>query len=268
MGKQPIDFTYHSHTYRCGHAVGEDYEYAEKAIEAGLKILGYTDHVILPDLTQRNMRGKPEELEGYIQSVNSLKEKYKDKLEIHLGFEAEYFGERYLDYYRSLLRDKVEYLILGQHCFLWGDKFVFYGGSYDDTEALERYGDDLIAGMESGLFTYVCHPDVFMAWYPLWNDRCDKLAHRICQKAVELDMPLELNMGCSYRPSFRQRRDYLYPHPRFWKVVGQYPVKTIIGMDTHSPQWLVDGDVAWFLRFAERNKLNLIDRIEFKNPFK
>ena len=35
---------YHTHTRRCGHAVGEDREYAEAAVQAGLKILGFSDH--------------------------------------------------------------------------------------------------------------------------------------------------------------------------------------------------------------------------------
>ena len=39
---------YHTHTYRCGHAVGEDREYVEKAIERGLQVLGFSDHVPMP----------------------------------------------------------------------------------------------------------------------------------------------------------------------------------------------------------------------------
>ena len=35
---------YHTHTTRCKHASGEDREYVEKAIESGLKILGFSDH--------------------------------------------------------------------------------------------------------------------------------------------------------------------------------------------------------------------------------
>ena len=39
---------YHTHTYRCGHAVGEDRQYVETAIERGLKVLGFSDHVPMP----------------------------------------------------------------------------------------------------------------------------------------------------------------------------------------------------------------------------
>ena len=35
---------YHTHTTRCQHAFGEDREYVEEAIRAGLRILGFSDH--------------------------------------------------------------------------------------------------------------------------------------------------------------------------------------------------------------------------------
>ena len=39
---------YHTHTYRCGHAVGEDREYVETAIARGLKTLGFSEHIPMP----------------------------------------------------------------------------------------------------------------------------------------------------------------------------------------------------------------------------
>ena len=60
---------YHTHTARCGHAWGSDREYAESALAAGLKILGFSDHTPYDffDSEPRNrpMRMRPEELPGY-----------------------------------------------------------------------------------------------------------------------------------------------------------------------------------------------------------
>ena len=39
-----IKRNYHTHTKRCGHAIGEDEEYVVNAIEAGLTDLGFSDH--------------------------------------------------------------------------------------------------------------------------------------------------------------------------------------------------------------------------------
>ena len=37
-------FNYHSHTSRCGHAVGTDEEYVKAAIAAGYQKMGFSDH--------------------------------------------------------------------------------------------------------------------------------------------------------------------------------------------------------------------------------
>ena len=55
MVDRPLGYTYHSHTFRCGHAVGTDEEYVKKAIEGHYEILGFSDHVMLPNQSQPGM---------------------------------------------------------------------------------------------------------------------------------------------------------------------------------------------------------------------
>ena len=56
---------YHTHTFRCGHARGEEREYIEKAFAEGLTTLGFSDHVPMPfpDGFQSHFRCKIEKLE-------------------------------------------------------------------------------------------------------------------------------------------------------------------------------------------------------------
>ena len=35
---------YHTHTYRCKHAMGNDEHIVKRAIDAGIDILGFSDH--------------------------------------------------------------------------------------------------------------------------------------------------------------------------------------------------------------------------------
>ena len=74
---------YHTHTYRCGHAVGSEREYVEKAIELGFTELGFSEHAPMPfpdNLPKQNldrllaMRLKLHETEDYIESLLSLRE--------------------------------------------------------------------------------------------------------------------------------------------------------------------------------------------------
>ena len=122
---------------------------------SSLKEMGFSDHIILPNHSQNGIRGDYSLFNDYISSINSLKEKYKDKILLHVGFEAEYFKE-YESYYRSLLEEgKIEYLILGQHCHINKEtnQLQFYDYHNLDLIALENYKTDLINGMKCGLYS-------------------------------------------------------------------------------------------------------------------
>ena len=113
-----IKYNYHTHTKRCGHAKGEDEEYVLRAIDDGYKVLGFSDHVMLPGIVQEKVRGNYEELENYVDSINDLRKKYEDKITIYCGFECEYF-DKFVSYYQRLLKEKIaDYLILGQHFYM------------------------------------------------------------------------------------------------------------------------------------------------------
>ena len=66
---------YHTHTWRCRHANGTEREYVERAIEGGLKILGFSDHspYPFPDGYDSGMRMRLDQVEGYIDTVLALK---------------------------------------------------------------------------------------------------------------------------------------------------------------------------------------------------
>ena len=146
-----IDYSYHTHTYRCGHADGKEEEYVLAAINAGYKVIGFTDHIFIDGFIQPGIRGDYDELDDYINTVNQLKEKYKDQIEIKLGFESEY-APHLKDYYKYLLEEKgVDYLINGQHLFLEADNTFRWVGQYEDKYfALNKYVNYVIEAMASG----------------------------------------------------------------------------------------------------------------------
>lgn len=84
---------YHTHTWRCRHADGTEREYVERAIEGGLKILGFSDHspYPFPEGYDSGMRMRLDQVEGYVDTVLALKKEYDKDIEIHLGLETEYF---------------------------------------------------------------------------------------------------------------------------------------------------------------------------------
>ena len=265
---QKIDYCYHTHTTRCSHAIGTDEEYVLEAIKAGLKVIGFSDHVFLPGLSQPNIRGNHSQLDEYVASIRALKEKYKDQIEILVGFEAEYL-EEFIPYYQELLQSgKIDYLIQGQHIYLDNHEIRWYFVNKDDEEKIELYLTHLIKGMETGLFSYIAHPDFFASGMTHWSEFATNITKRLCEAAVKYDVPLEFNLGgfrYPYEKFYPGKNNLRYPSMDFWKIVSEYPVKVFIGPDAHRPNVVSDDkEIEFALNKVKELNLNLQTRINKK----
>lgn len=229
------NYCYHSHTSRCGHAIGTDEEYVLSAIKCGFKEFGFADHVMWPNHKQPGIRGDYELINNYFSSILLLKEKYKEQVNLHVGFECEYVP-LYKDYYKSLLEDTpVEYLILGQHCFINEEnKIEWYFSPNTPNECVTHYAKDLIEGMKTGLFLYVAHPDTYVTCFKKWNPFLEEIAHMICKAAEETNTPLEINVG--KRVTVKDDGNLVYPCEEFWKVASNYKIKVYVSGDFHNAQ--------------------------------
>ena len=131
----------HTHTTRCQHAKGEDRAYVEKAIEAGYDVLGFSDHapyVFKGDYVSP-IRMRLEELEGYVDSVLSLKKEYAKDIEVYCGLEMEYFPRLFDKTMVEIDKYPIDWMILGQHfdddedgwlAGMQGNPAVFDGSDY------------------------------------------------------------------------------------------------------------------------------------------
>lgn len=258
---------YHTHTFRCGHA-GEfkDEEYVLAAIKNGFETLGFSDHIMLPGISQEGIRGDYSLLDDYVNSINSLKEDYKNKIKIHLGFEAEALPEFY-NYYNELLStNKIEYLILGNHSYYENNQLVSYFMNSDMLyEDLEKYTNLLIDAMSTGLFKYVAHPDLFMKYFNTWDEQLIEVTNRICDASFKYDIPLEINLACCFDrvPNIGIKEVFKYPYIEFWKIVETKGCKVIVGVDAHKPtRFDRTQNVVDYTLNALNLNLNLIDKIE------
>ena len=73
----------HTHTKRCNHALGEDREYVEAAIKAGLKVLGFSDHCpfVFEDGHISPIRMLPSQVDDYFTSIDKLKKECAEWIE-------------------------------------------------------------------------------------------------------------------------------------------------------------------------------------------
>lgn len=250
----------HTHTKRCRHAAGEDREYVQRAIDGGLKTIGFSDHApfMFPDGHQSRYRVPVEEAEEYIKSINALKEEFKHKIDIKVGFEMEYYPRYFKDMLKYVCSLGIEYLILGQH-FIRNEEI----GSCDDClteQLLCEYVDTVIEGMKSGVFTYVAHPDMFK--YTENIEVYKREMRRLCRAAKELGVPLELNFL-----GIRGKRHY--PNSLFWQVAGEERVSVVFGFDAHLPKDAYDSESLKIAKqIVAENGLVLIEKPAIKDPNK
>ena len=217
----------HTHTVRCNHASGTEREYIENALAGGLKVLGFADHAPYPfsDGYRSGFRMRVDQTEDYVNTLLSLREEYRDRIDVKIGYEAEYYPKFFRAFLDNITSYPVDYIIMGQH-FLENEMEGKYAGRATDDEAyLAQYADQVIEGMETGRFTYVAHPDLvnFTGSAPAF----DRHYGRLIERAKELGIPLEINLL-----GIRDRR--AYPHARFFELCGQMDAPVCIGCDAHS----------------------------------
>ena len=259
-----IDYTFHSHTYRCGHAEGDIEDYVNLAIKSHYRIFGVSDHVFLPGVYEPRIRGDYSLIKEYIDAFNLSKNKHKDEIEMHLGFECEY-ADVFIDYYRSLLvENKVEYLILGQHNGFDDNKqFIKYVKNHteDTDEDLNRYAFDLIKGIKSGLFMYVAHPDLMFVSAKEVTPELKILTKEIIETAIKYDIPLEVNIHGFIRQQKREKYHVIgYPAGYFWDEVSKSKAKVVYGGDFHELNEVGNSVLeAKFVEFINKHNLHLID---------
>ena len=232
---------YHSHTPRCMHASGTEEEYVLQAIRLGYDVLGFADHTPWPYKSDfvANMRMRLSELDGYIGAVRALEREYAGRIEIRLGLECEAFPEFY-PWLREIREAKgIDYFILGNHYDTNDELHGAYFGRCATGSQARRYVETTVAGMESGLFIYLAHPDLFLQRYPEFDADAKRASRELCEAAKRLDMPLEYNiLGRRRNANDRARGGVGYTSREFWEVAAETGNRAIIGVDAHAPQQL------------------------------
>lgn len=231
---------YHTHTFRCKHAQDDVEDYACFALKHGFEVLGVSDHTALPDNWCPEIRMDISELPDYVKAIETAQEKYPE-LVILKGMECEY-QSRYQQFFQEELlgRWKFDYLALGQHLFYSEGELIYFWKGMKGLKELKAYTDSLVQGMESGLFTFVAHPDAFGHFYEAWDEEIKACSRYIIKAAEAYHLPLEIN-GNGFRKGKIQTPQgvrYLYPLEQFWEIAAHYQIQVLINSDAHQPDQL------------------------------
>ena len=252
-----MDYNYHTHTYRCGHATGTEEEYILRAIKNGVRYMGFSDHIpfLFEDGSENiGIRVPVAEAEAYVSTLQALRKKYQGQIEIAIGFEMEYYPTCFDSMVANARRWGAEYLILGQHYTCpelpRGKPHAFTGT--DDLSALEEYAGSLVSAIQTGVFSYVAHPDGFLFYGE--EKIYQSMMRQVCRASKACHVPLEVNL-------LGIRGGRHYPNPLFWEVAGQEQAPVVFGFDAHRATDAYDGEsISKAIALVEEYSLNYIGK--------
>ena len=230
----------HTHTARCGHAVGRDEEYVEAALVAGLSAIAVTDHLPFYWLPREEhdlrLAMAPEELPRYVEAVLALKERYRGRIEVLLGIEADFVEGREELLEAELARYPFDVVLGSEH---WLDGWCvddpssiprYRQGQGEVDRIWARYAGAAIAAARSALFDVLTHLDLpkkfgFRPGEPFAG----------CEDAVVAAVAAS---GCAVELSSAGRRRPVgedYPGPALLRRLVDAGVPLVLSSDAHAP---------------------------------
>ncbi|MDT8337955.1 MAG: histidinol-phosphatase [Sulfurimonas sp.] len=220
----------HNHTKLCNHAEGEISQYVEKAIECGIKYFGFSEHA--PMNFDQKYRITFEQMREYEKSVLEAKKKYKNSIEILLGYEVDYL-KGYMD--ERVLNADVDYLIGSVHFIEeWGFDNPEFIGNYKDQdidEIWQKYFGAIEEMANSRLFDIVGHLDLIKIFNYLPTKNINKIAKDALLAIKEADMSIEINVA-----GFRKPIGEAYPSMSLLNEIKKLNIPITFASDAHKPE--------------------------------
>ena len=231
----------HVHTRRCGHAIGEMSEYVEKAVERGLQVITFLEHLETEINFQPRSWLEQEDFDDYFAEGLQLRERFRTEIEVRLGVEAGYnpaapdaVRERLARYPWDLVGLSYHFHAHeGSHLNLLTrrqqtlDTFTVIG--VDDL--LSDYFDALLTAVREIDCDVLCHLDAALRHYPgiRFNDTHREQIIDLLDAMQARGVALEINTsGFDYRGT-------PFPAPWIISLALQRGIPLSAGSDAHQP---------------------------------
>ena len=249
----------HSHTYRCKHATGDALDYVSAAHECGADTYGISDHTPLPKDRFNNVRMALAELDGYQQAVEDARLRFTD-MTVLMGLECEDFKDARSFYQDEILGERqFDYLIGAGHYTPINGKWEDSYSGMSNAAKLRAYSAHLCEMMESDLYSFIAHPDVFGLSNKSWTEDLTACTHDILAAAEACNKPIEVNGGGFRKQAANKTKGIPgYPWGQFWAIASDYQITVICNSDAHHPEHAL-ANIDDALEFCQTHGLSLAD---------
>ena len=232
----------HTHTNYCD---GNDSprEMVEEAIKRGFQIFGFSGHSYDPSVEPYSMT--LEGTEEYKTEVTALKEEYKDKIDIFLGLEQDYYSIPYGDGYDYIIgsvhnieKNGVLFPVDLDPESLQEVLDKQYDGDFETfAEEYFELVEDVVNKTNCDIIGHIDLVSKFFETHPrTLTDRYKNAALKAVKALVPYNRYFEINVGAMTRGY----RTAPYPDPFILKEINRLGGKIVINGDCHNKEWLGD----------------------------
>lgn len=244
-------FNLHTHSiFSDGKSTPE--EVVLEAINQGMKVLGFSDHSPVP--FENSFAIKNDNVQNYISTIKSLKEKYKDQIDIYCSMEMDFIPGIVKDFKKTQEELGLDYMIGSVH--LVGndvDRLWFIDGSKVETydEGLFNYYDgDIKKGVKTFFYQYnemieteefdiVGHFDkIKMHNRDRYFTENDKWYRDLVLETLNLIKEKSLIVEVNTRGIYKKRSTDFYPSTWLLPIMREMNVPVVISSDSHKAEEL------------------------------
>lgn len=221
---------YHIHSwFSDGKSAPEDY--ISHAVEAGLKEIGFADHLTLFRDDAGDWSMTAPRVAPYLKHISDLARNVNG-IKVRKGLEVDFFPGREKETNKFLSRLKLDYVIGSVHYL--GAETVdlgrdFYMGK-DIDRLYEEYFEHVEAAAASGLFDIIAHCDLVTIYGFRPSTDPERLYRKLARTFKKHDVAFEINTNGRNRPV----GDF-YPDRKYLSIFREENVPVCVNSDAHMP---------------------------------
>jgi histidinol-phosphatase (PHP family) len=235
---------YHTHTYRCGHAVGAMREYVEAALRAGVSDIGLTDHLWLYFVPahERDSRWaiREEEYDAHYAEMLAVREEYRGRIDVRVAVEADFVAGHEDELLAILGRYEFDFVL--------GSVHFMDGWLIDSPDEVHRYREQRVAeiyrryfanirrAIALDCFDILAHFDLPKKFGFLPEDDLTAVVAETLDLAKEHDVAIEVSTGGLRKPIAE-----IYPSPTILREMRKRDIPIVLSSDSHAPEEVAFG---------------------------
>lgn len=224
----------HIHTIYCNHAKNSPDEMIDSSIRKGFESIGFSEHLNLSYLAERGgdvQITSKENFASYYKNVKEAQKKYRGKIEVRIGAEADYLSCFENDIKKEIAKFDFDY-VMGSIHFI-GAKVEYV--EYANRElVVSEYFKETKKLISSGLFDVLSHPFLVQYSHGLKEKDFTEEFDEIVRLLKKQSMSVDFNTSRIKDSDIVKMQEHTNPGHYFLTKCVQNDIPLVLGSDAHN----------------------------------